>query len=253
MLRIAHKTTMRAAALALVLLAAATKSDSGPRTRPTSPESSKGAADRLVSRLMSDDPAVRKAAESRLTLMRAQAVPLLVKHLHDRDTRLVRSIQDVLQNIEGTPGEAAEGLRLSASPAGPPLAKGQAIALWLTVRNTTRSDIFVLPWVMDLAARPPGDAGAAFEEKADHPKLTRLWAPKGKTPGRKLEPGQSFGFLMDADPSDSAAAPMKIAAHLKIYQCKPADVDDDDDDDADFPDAMRPFDVEPFELVLAPI
>lgn len=249
MFSIAHRIIVRAAVLALVLLAAAPESASGPRRRPTSRESSKRAADRLVRRLLSDDPAVRKAAERTLTLMRARAVPLLVKHLHDRDTRLVRGVQDVLQKIEGTPGEAVEGLTLSAIPAGPAPAKGEAIALWLTVRNTTRSDIFIFSWLMELAARPPGAAGAAFEKKEDEAEPRRFWAPKGETPGRKLAPGQSFGFVMDADPSDPAAA-AKIAAHLKIYQVKPGVVDDDD---VDFPENMRPFNIQPFEIVAAPV
>jgi len=247
MFSIAHRIIVRAAVLALVLLAAAPESASGPRRRPTSRESSKRAADRLVRRLMSDDPAVRKAAERTLTLMRARAVPLLVKHLHDRDTRLVRGVQDVLQKIEGTPGEAVEGLTLSAIPAGPAPAKGEAITLWVTVRNAGNNDIFVIPWMMELAARPPGAAGPAFEKEADE--AERFWAPKGETPGRKLAPGQSFGFLMDADPSDLAAA-AKIAAHLKIYQVKPGVVDDDD---VDVPENMRPFNVEPFEIVAAPV
>jgi len=231
--------------IVLVFGAATAPAWSGPRGRPGG---SRGGSSivRLLRLLNSDEPAVRASAERRLAGLGDKALPALMKVLHGQDLGLVRAAQAALQKIAGKPGEPVSGVTLSALAVGSPR-KGDVVTLWISLRNASKRSVYVLPFGWELVARPPGAKGPAFEADEDVLPERPLYARKGKPFGREVKPGESFSVLMDADPSDPAATPAKVVAHLRFYSGKRAPDHDEEELNAEA------WELEQVELAAAPI
>jgi hypothetical protein len=187
--------------------------------RPTDPAAARELEQKIegiLVRLGDDEWRTREAASKELAALGRPAAPLLGRHINHRDPEVAYRVRAAMVQIareaKGAPGEAVEGLVLSAVQAGPPPQPGQCVTMWLTLSNATDHDVFVAQHHWRLHLQPTNVTGTehsrviAISGGAEYKPLDFL----------RLKPGQSVGYMMDADPIDRAQGRTDVQAYLEI-------------------------------------
>jgi hypothetical protein len=166
----------------------------------------------ILLRLSDEVWANREKASQDLLQLGMRAVPLLAAHVNDQDLEVAIRVRNGLAQLRGQPGEAVEGLTLSAALVGPKPRPGQAVTLWLTITNTSDQDVHVLQSFWSLNLRPESEKGKDM-----------IWTVLVDTPTEMtaqdflcLKPGQSVCQLMDAELSPDAKSASLTQAYLEI-------------------------------------
>lgn len=166
----------------------------------------------ILRRLGDDSWEVREKASGDLTLLGPKAVPFVAPHASHRDPEVAWRVQAALARLRGTPGEAVEGLTLTAALAGTKPRPGEAVTLWLTITNTSDRDVHIFQYFWGLALQPEHQKGT------EHARTIGASTPAELKPQDFLclKPGQSVGCLMDADPTPAAKGGPLSQAYLEI-------------------------------------
>ena len=162
--------------------------------------------------LGSDEFATRERASKELVEFGQRAIPLVAGHVNHHDPEVAMRVRRALQQLQGVPGEAVEGLTLSAAFVGPKPRPDETVTLWLTLNNTSNRDMYIVQYFWRLALQPEHDKGT------DHARTISLSTPATMEPHDFLclKPGQSAGYLMDADPTTKAKGAALTNAYLEI-------------------------------------
>jgi tetratricopeptide (TPR) repeat protein len=166
----------------------------------------------ILRRLGDDSWEVREKASDDLTLLGPKAVPLIAPHVSHRDPEIAWRVQAALAKLKGAPGEALEGLSLTAAMAGPKPRPGEAAALWLTITNVSDHDVHIFQYFWRLNLQSEKESGT------EHARMVGADSPAAFTAQDFLclKPGESLGCLMDADPTPAAKGQALTRAYLEI-------------------------------------
>ncbi len=166
----------------------------------------------ILKRLGDDSWRVREKASEELVALRAKAVPLIAEHVNHRDPEVAMRVKQGLSRLYGGTGRALEGLRLSAALVGRKPRPGEAVTLWLTITNVSDHDIHIFQYFWNLVLQPKS------RDVSDHARVVGATTPATLTAQDflRLKPGQSVGYLMDADPLKRAKGAAAVRAYLEI-------------------------------------
>jgi tetratricopeptide (TPR) repeat protein len=178
----------------------------------------------LVAKLGAEEFDVRENTTAQLIELGHQAIPLIAPYLAVRDPEVAARVRRILEQVQGTPGEATDGLTLTAALAGSKPQKGQTVTLWLTLKNVSDHDIYVIQyfWWLGLRPKPARPSGPVVLAASPDDRNVRDYL--------RLAPGQTLSRLMDADPEagDDIDGPLKaclyIARHMGTEGVVPGQV-----------------------------
>ncbi len=172
----------------------------------------RGKLEGILKRLADDSWRVREKASEELVALGPKAVPLVAAHVTHRDPEVAMRVQRALPRMKGGAGDVLEGLMLSAALVGRKPRRGEAVPLWLTITNTTSEEVHIFQYFWELVLQPKE------KKTSDHARTVGATTPATLTAQDFLciKPGQSVGYLMDADPLEGAAGAPAVRAYLEI-------------------------------------
>lgn len=166
----------------------------------------------ILAGLGAEEFEAREKASSKLVALGSRAVPMIARFADHHDPEVATRIRSALIRMKGTPGAVVEGLTLSAALVGQKPRPGESVTLWLSITNTSDNEIHLLQYFWSLALQPEQEKGT------NHARTIGVSTPATITAQDflLLRPGQTVGYLMDADPIPTAQGASLTNAYLEI-------------------------------------